>query len=822
MLLTAFRLLLVVCGAGLLGLSLWRVADAGADSHLFALALLAVGASWFPTSKIPGDRGVVTASDTIIFLTVLLCGADAGVLVAAAATASESARVTRRWLTFASNIALICCALYLACALVAFNFGDVRLLAHSRETFPAYALALGMLAVAQAIINHGLVVALVALKSGKPMLRTWRESYSWVFITYFTGALTAAVVNALIYYYGFVAVVFTVPVLLANYLAYRPYLKNIEAAHQHIEETRALHLRTLEAFATAVDAKDQITHEHVQRVQIYADGMARLLGLTGKEREALHAGALLHDIGKIAVPDYILNKPGKLTAAEFDKMKLHTVVGAQILERIKFPYPLVPIVRSHHERWDGAGYPDGLKGEEIPLTARVLTVVDCFDAVREDRQYRRAMTREEAIELLEKESGAFYDPRIVELFIANLPTFEAEIARLKKGQKSFTPLAVEETEAIRRAVPAAGLAEESAAVTAEKPAEYLQAILAAHKSSHEVVALYELAQEFTGSLGIYETLSVVTGKLEKLVPFDTCAVYLCDESGATARVEHAAGADADSFHGRGVRQGEGVTGWVIANNKQFANTDPALDLSALGSRVEGYRTLAVHPLVREDRTLGALALYSRSIERYTEDQLRTLAQVASLTSDALHGAMLLAETRASSLTDQLTGLPNALYLRAFFEQERARAAADEHQLTILSMDLNDFRRISDALGEGRGALLLQEIAGEVRTQLRREDVLVREAGDRFVALLRDTSPEVVGEIAVRVQACMAGHYSSVTGAERVAFDVSVGQARLVEDGDTLDELLVAAERRLQADKSAHRSFSQFARRSAAQRYTFIE
>ncbi|HEX6625542.1 MAG TPA: HD domain-containing phosphohydrolase [Pyrinomonadaceae bacterium] len=826
-LLLTFRVFLVACGAGVLGISLWRLAGTPFDARLVVLALLAVVASWIPTSQIPGDRGVVTASDTIIFLAVLLCGPDAAVLVAAAATASESARFTRRWLNFGANVGLICCSLFVACGVVSLNFGDVRLLAHHSETFFLYALSLGMLAGMQAVINHGLVVPLISLKSAKPMLRMWRESYSWVFITYFTGVLTAAVVNAMIHYYGFGAIGFTIPVLLANYLAYRPYLKNIEAARAHVEETRALHMRTLEAFATAVDAKDQITHEHVQRVQIYAEGMARLLGLSDKEREALHAGALLHDIGKIAVPDYILNKPGKLTAAEFDRMKLHTVVGAQILERIKFPYPLVPIVRHHHERWDGTGYPDGLKGEQIPLTARVLTVVDCFDAVREDRQYRRAMTRQEAIDLLQKDSGTFYDPQVVKLFIEHLPTFEARIAEMKKGQKAFTPLAVEQTEAIRKAAPAAGLAEERAevAVGAGQPAEYLHTILAAHKSSHEIVALYELAQSFNGSLAVSETLSVVTAKLEKLVPFDTCAVYLCDDAGGAARVEHAAGSDSESFRGRGVRQGEGVTGWVIANNKQFANTDPALDLSALGNNLEGYRTLAVHPLVREGRVLGALALYSRALERYTDDHLRTLGQVAGLTSDALHGAMLLAETRESGFTDQATGLPNARYLRAFFEQESARASRDEHRLAILAMDLNDFRRTSEALGDGGGGLLLQEVANEIRAQLRREDVLVREGGDRFVALLRDTSPEVVGEIAVRVQSCMAGHYSAVPGAERVALDVTVGHARLDEDGDALDELLEAAERRLQADKAAHRSFSQFARSGGAaltHRYNFIE
>ncbi|MGB8508451.1 MAG: HD domain-containing phosphohydrolase [Pyrinomonadaceae bacterium] len=810
--LLAFKLTLVACGIAVIGWASSRVFGGQTDMHWLVLLALAVAGSWMPTSQIPGDKGVVTASDTIIFLTLLLCGPEAALLVAAAATASESARFTNRWLSFTTNISLICCSLFLSSSLVGLVFGDLRLLAHHRETFLAYVLGLGLFATAQAAINHGLVVAMVTFKSGKPMLRTWRESYTWVCITFFSGVLTAGIVNALVYYYGFWAVSFTVPVLLANYLAYRPYIKNIEAARQHVEETRALHLRTLEAFATAVDAKDQITHEHVRRVQIYAEGVARLIKLSDKEIEALHAGALLHDIGKIAVPDYILNKPGKLTAAEFDKMKLHTVVGAQILERIKFPYPLVPIVRHHHERWDGRGYPDGLKGEEIPLTARVLTVVDCFDAVREDRQYRKGMTRDEAIELLRKDRGIHYDPRIVDLFIEHLPTFEAQIAQMRKGEQSFTPLEVEDSEAIRKAVPAAGLAADEPAP--HKPAEYLQAILAAHQSSNEIVALYEIAQTFTGSLDVRDTLAVVIGKLERIVPYDTCVVYLSDESGGAGIARHVVGLNAEEFRGRGIRPGEGVTGWVLANNKPFANTDPALDLSALGTQATGYRTLAVYPLVKGDQTLGALALYSQTLARYSDDQLRMLEQVAGLTADAIQKALLYSGTKGSNnsnaLNDSLTGLPNARYFYAFFEQEQVCAAEDEHPLVLVTMDIDHFRRVNEAVGERRGDEVLKEISDLIRAQLRREDMLARYSGDKFVALFRNAPPERISEIVVRIQTSISFYRPDVAGAEAITLGISIGQARFRHDGETLEALLEVADRRLRADKSAHDSFNQFA------------
>src|SRR5256886_6916784 len=141
------------------------------------------------------------------------------------------------------------------------------------------------------------------------------------------------------------------------------------------------------SLALAIEAKDHTTHDHLRRVRIYAMEIAKDLGLPPAEMQALRAAALLHDIGKLAVPEQIISKPGKLTPEEFEKIKIHPVVGAEILESVQFPYPVVPIVRAHHEKWDGTGYPGGLKGEEIPIGARILSAVDCLDALASNRQY---------------------------------------------------------------------------------------------------------------------------------------------------------------------------------------------------------------------------------------------------------------------------------------------------------------------------------------------------------------------------------------------------------------------------------------------------
>src|SRR5829696_8761934 len=255
----------------------------------------------------------------------------------------------------------------------------------------------------------------------------WRTNQLWVSWTLLVVPLVLEI------FYGTfpLTYLFLTPIsILAAYLIYRSARARLQSKTNEIEALSQLHLATAEALATAIDAKDQTTHCHVRRVQIYAAGMGEVFGLAPNEIAALKAGALLHDVGKLAVPPHILNKPGPLTPAEFEKMKIHTVVGAQILGRVDFPYPVIPIVRHHHEQWDGRGYPDKLRGEQIPITARIISVVDCFDSVREDRPFRRGMTLDEATALLLRGAGIHFDPVVVEQFIKHLPRFNAEIAKL--------------------------------------------------------------------------------------------------------------------------------------------------------------------------------------------------------------------------------------------------------------------------------------------------------------------------------------------------------------------------------------------------------
>src|SRR5664279_5755595 len=266
------------------------------------------------------------------------------------------------------------------------------------------------------------IAAVVALSESKNLRKVWRECYIWSFPYYLAGSAIATMISICNHHFGWETAVLALPVVFVIFRSYRLYLGRLEAEKNHAEEMANLHLRTIEALA--VEAKDLTTHDHLQRVQTYALELGKKMHLNGSQLQALRTASILHDIGKLAVPEHIISKPGKLTFEEFEKMKIHPVVGAEILDRVQFPYDVVPIVRAHHERWNGTGYPYGLKGEEIPLGARILAAADCLDALASDRQYRRALPLDEAMAVVVAESGKGYEPRIVKILQENYQEWE--------------------------------------------------------------------------------------------------------------------------------------------------------------------------------------------------------------------------------------------------------------------------------------------------------------------------------------------------------------------------------------------------------------
>jgi diguanylate cyclase (GGDEF)-like protein/putative nucleotidyltransferase with HDIG domain len=565
----------------------------------------------------------------------------------------------------------------------------------------------------------------------------------------------------------------------------------LRAQTRETEELSRLHFATAEALATAIDAKDQTTHCHVRRVQIYAAGLGEALGLSKAEIAALKAGALLHDIGKLAVPAHIVNKPGRLTQAEFEKTKIHTTVGAQILSRVDFPYPVIPIVRHHHEQWDGLGYPDGLKAEQIPIGARILSIVDCFDSVREDRPFRRGMTRDEAVAFLLRGSGNHFDPNVVELFIRKLPHFESQIAAAGLPQQLPSSDASQTSD----------LSEVNIAQTRERGA-YLayDQIKSAHQ---EVYALYEIARTFGSSLSVSNTVEVLVDKVGHVVPFQTCVVYLYDELKGFATPAHVAGKNAQVLATKCIAPGEGVTGFALANRTPVNQLHPSLDLTGLEIERD-YRSMASLPLFKDDVILGALSIYSTELERYTEDHMRLLETVTRLASDALFNAMQHAEAESNALTDQLTGLPNARYMALRFDEEVSRAKRNGRPFQVVMLDLDDFKLVNDTFGHKVGDKMLREMARIIQAQLREYDFLARYAGDEFVAIVQELVGNQVEDLTQRIETAVSGFSLHVRGGGKARVGISVGTSTYGADGETLDQLLVAADQAMYRAKSDHK------------------
>lgn len=728
-------------------------------------------------------RSGISLFDTLIFVSVLLFGTHASVILAGLGSAACAIqfREGRRIIVF--RTAVMSVSIFAASSTATLILGDVQQLASDpgRLIFGA-----GIVTVIHLASSSGMISVASAAATGRSFTASWRELFLWSSFSALAGAASACLIVRLTTVISFYAFIISVPVITVTYFTYKVYLDRVDTSNRHAEQMADLHLKTIEALAIAIDAKDEVTPEHVHRVQIYATGLARLFGLSDPELEALKAGALLHDIGKLAVPDYILNKPGALTPAEFDKMKVHTIVGAEILERVGFPYPVVPVVRHHHERWDGRGYPDGLRGDEIPMTARILTLADCFDAVREHRNYREAMTREQAIEMLREGSGTVFDPNVVQTFLEHLEEFEAEVRE--------SCIELQRVEAPSSMSNAHVWNNDSGPMVYER-------IRSAHR---EVITLYDIAQTIGTSLDLRDTFAVFASRLEDIVSYTTCVLFLVRPDSTDVEAVHVAGRYSEVFKGKSLPSGAGIAGWVVANRHPMHNCDPRLDFDVLKVELpEAYRTATVVPLTRDDVVLGALAMYSADLASYTADHLRLMEAVAKLASDAIANAVHHERTETSALTDLLTGLPNARALRYRFEEEADRARRHRDGFSVLMMDLDGFKAVNDKFGHQAGDQLLRELSVLLLTHVRSSDFVSRYAGDEFVAILQ-VGQEEVQELAARIQRSIDRHDFGFQGS-KLFIGLSIGSATFGADGETLDELLLTADRAMYADKARRKA-----------------
>jgi diguanylate cyclase (GGDEF)-like protein/putative nucleotidyltransferase with HDIG domain len=558
--------------------------------------------------------------------------------------------------------------------------------------------------------------------------------------------------------------------------------RKIDAARGRVQQTSDLHLATIEALARAIDAKDQTAEFHLQRVQTYAVGLARAIDLPAADVEAIKTAALLHDIGKLAIPEHILSKPGPLTPEEFQKVRRHSQVGADILAGVQFPYPVTPLIRSHHERWDGHGYPAGLKGEAIPVGARILGLADYFDVMTTDRPYHKALSYESAVALLKQEAGVGFDPRLVETFIELLPRFVSEFAASGMPDRP------------------AGEPAAPGPLPGGEPRSVFEDIALANR---EIYALYEIAQSLGTSLGVADTMALISSKLTNIVPWSSCALFLYNAADDTLGCRYAAGTDASLLLNRMLIGDVGPSGWVSRHRRTLIRTGPGEVCrdAAPGTIVE---SALVCPLIANHQFIGTLGFYHSDRDKYTEDHRRLLEQVAAQAAAVIHNSIVFEQTQVDSLTDSLTGLPNRRSLFDHLSRELARATRMQSEVALMLIDIDDFKAINDTHGHHVGDQTLREVAVALHVLLRPYDLLVRYAGDEFVVVLSDCSRESAEAKRAELQHRVSEVRIQVRAGEEVCVAASVGVAVFPHDAATYETLVANADLRMYADKAGRR------------------
>ncbi len=607
-----------ISGVALVVYSLVTLAQEQLPLQWVAFSLLTF-ASGTLTLKIPSVDMRFSMSEVFAFSCVLLYGPELAVATVAIDVLLLSWRLRHSAVHTTFNFGAVTLCLWMSGTLFFATAGVAPL--YTRPALTGWVvLPLCLMTASYFLINSTLAAAVMGFHSRRSPMAVWREHFVGLIPTYAAAASLSLLLVVALRQVHFSAILLIPPLLLVTYLTMRSSFGRVEDAKRHVDKVNTMYLSTVETLATAIDAKDEVTHGHIRRVQAGAVGLAREVGITDDlTLRAIEAAGLLHDTGKIAVPEHILNKPGKLTPAEFEKMKLHAPIGAEILSSIDFPYPVVPIVRHHHENWDGTGYPDKLRGSQIPIGARILSVVDCFDALTSDRPYRSRMTNEAAIAILVERRGVMYDPAIVDAFVA-------AHERLMPAETTVHPAA--------RAVGGARSRERSSIhdtgpmpIPAQAPESTV---------SEEVLGVSSLARAVGGEANLADAGALSWMMLKQMLPCTAMGLFFHDEDRDLVVGGYAAGSHAAMLRGLAATPGEGIVGWVAAHRRSALNAEPALDFGLRVAELDPplLSSLAV-PLMHDGAMVGVLSVYATTRGAFSNDHARLLDLLAPKLAESI-------------------------------------------------------------------------------------------------------------------------------------------------------------------------------------------
>jgi diguanylate cyclase (GGDEF)-like protein/putative nucleotidyltransferase with HDIG domain len=787
----AFWFLVVAAGCCCLARALgaWQIHEESTVKFLVYL-IAAVSASGLKI-RLPGIFGTLSMNYVVIILALQDLSLSAALIVAIASTLGQCIIHTTsraKWFRVLFSVGGI--PVPVIAAHLALKSQGLLLLDHTGY------LALLAASMAYFAINTLTVAGIISCTSGNSIYETWRDSYLWTSPQYLVGGIIAGATHYLGTAWGWPALLIAAPPLYLVYRSYSLYLGRVEEQQNHILEMSRLHLRTIETLALAIDAKDDTTAAHLRRVQIYASEIGKEMNLPPAEIKALEAAALLHDVGKLAVPEYIISKPGKLTEEEFEKMKVHPVVGAEILERVQFPYPVVPIVRAHHEKYDGTGYPDGLVGDDIPIGARILSAVDCLDALASARQYRQAIPLEDAMRMVAEQSGKAYDPKVIAILQRRFRDLEL---RAKTETADVVKLS-SNVRVERGKAPATGFAERELRPAAAAPAANFS--LAISNARREFQLLVEVTNDLGNSLSLDETLALLAVRVNRIVEHDAIGIYLIQDGKLIPR--YVKGESFRLFSSLEIPVGHGLSGWVAENDLPILNGNPAVEPGYLNDPrlVTPLRSAVAVPLRSKDKIVGVLTLYSLQSAAFTADHRRILLAIAPKAGYAIENSLRFEMATNAADTDELTGLVNARYLFSHLQQEVSRNSRSEDSFAVILMDLDGFKNANDQYGHLAGNRILQAVAAGLRRNCRAGDVVARLGGDEFVVVLPEARR--VDATLARMEETIRTLAMEANCAAAVTF--SAGVSRYPEDGTDAETLLEKADERMYESKRRKKLF----------------
>lgn len=707
------------------------------DFRFVPLVALAWIAGRYPVS-IPGLTATVYLSETFFFTLVLLFGGPpAAVWMAIDGLLISKRRKHRERYRILFNMAEPVVSILAASAVFYWVYGGLPLSQAPARSVAAILLPAAAMAAVYFALNSGLTAVAMRFETGEWPYAIMRQMLTWLSLNYFGGASVAVLLAISWEKFSPAAMALTIPIVALIWLMFKNWKERATDAERHLREQRELserHLRelhenymsTVEALAMVIDGKHQETHDHVRRVRRNATRLARLVGIgEGAELLAIEHASLLHDIGKVRVPDRIWHKPGKLTAHEYEEIKKHAPFGADMLERVPFLHPAKPLVRHHHENWDGSGYPDGLAGEAIPLGARIIAVVDCYDALTDDREYRPAFSDEEAIAIIKARRGTMYDPVITDAFFQMHRDLVAETAQRE---------------------PAAAPAERVPAEPAPAAAPAAEPGVSPSALSAALLALSDLTEEIAGHTPVEDLAAAIGSRLRQAVPCDVVVFYLRDDLTDDLKAVYAAGTGSEALKGLRLRFGEGLSGWVAANQTTIVNSSGALDFADRRHAMPAPLDSALAtPLRAGDTVVGALALYAAAREAFTREHQEIVEFAARQIGPALEEALSFEQARAASLFDHETGLPNEKYLERVLSSAVYTSPGEAPRPAVLLLSGTGL-----ACGTAGSPSRVQRLATTCRMAVRVTDLVFRTGRDEVAVLMTDSTADAMATLARRV------------------------------------------------------------------------